>query len=267
MKRTIVKPLVLAFCLAALPACQAIKNFNFDFLKSSGGPGHVNELVSAIELVYVDSEVAKERAHGAVNALRAIVASDFQGDAVSAYAEYMTAIENSEEQAEKLRDSIEEMKDSSDPVFEQWAEDLKDINSVELRQRSRNRLMETRERYHAIVAAAEPALVSYDAVNHSLRDHALFLGNALNPVAVSEIQGEARALAKRVTELDSEFDACLKAARAYVESAALPVSAAQPLEGPPAPAFSQGETGRRATSMNVSGSRNGEPKARSAGGK
>ncbi len=265
--RTIVKPLVLAFCIAALPACEAIKNFNFDFLKSSGGPGHVNELVSTIERVYVDSEAAKERAHGAVNSLRAIVASDFQGDAVTAYGEFMTAIENSEEQADKLRDSIEDMKDSSDPVFDQWADDLKDISSVELRQRSRNRLMETRERYHAIVAAAEPALESYDAVNHSLRDHALFLGNDLNPVAVSEIQGEARALAKRVSELDGEFDACLKAARAYVESAALPVSAAQPVEGPPAPAFSQGET-RKATSMNVSGSsRDRELRARSAGGK
>ena len=215
--------LLIAFLSAGITGCAAFKEI---FKKDEGGPGQVSDLVGSIERVYVNSELSKEKAHAAVAALRTLASAEYKGDALSAYAAFIAAIDVSEAQAEELRENVEDMQDAADPVFEQWFDDLKAITNVEMRQRSRNRLLTTRERYDAIVAAVEPALRAYDAVNQSLRDHALFLGNDLNPDSVSEIRGEVRALTGRTEELDREFDACLQAAREYVDSAALPTISA-----------------------------------------
>ena len=232
MSSTFAKSLVVAVLLVGLTGCQTMEDLYYDvFGRDKGSPRQVSNLVGSIERVYVDSELAKERVQTAVVALQGIVASDFQGDAISAYAVFVQAVDRSEEQAEKLDETVKEMKDSAEPVFEQWQDDLKAITNVEMRQRSRKRLMATRERYDAIVSAVEPAQQSYEQVNKLLRDHALFLGNDFNPASVAHLQDEVRVVTKQTAELDRDFDACLVAARKYVDATALPASskpAAQP---------------------------------------
>ncbi|MCZ6787053.1 MAG: DUF2959 family protein [Planctomycetota bacterium] len=225
MSSTFARTLVVVVLLTGLTGCQTMEDLYYDvFGRESGSPSQVSDLVGSIERVYVDSELAKEKVQGAIVALQGIVASDFQGDAVSAYAIYVQAVERSEEQAEKLEGTVEEMKDAAEPVFEQWHDDLKAITNVEMRQRSRKRLMATRERYDAIVAAVEPAQHSYEEINELLRDHALFLGNDFNPASVAHLQEEVRVLTKQTAELDRDFDACLVAARKYIDATALPAS-------------------------------------------
>lgn len=234
-RRSIANSLVVALLLASIGGCSTMKSIGSSisglFSGNDGGPDQVNELVGAIEQVYVDSELGKEKVHAAVASLQAIVSADFQGDALTAYAQLEGVVEESEKQAETLRDSVENMKDTADPLFEQWAEDLKTIANVKMRQRSRNRMMATRERYDAIVAAVEPTLAAYDAVNLNLRDHLVFLGNDFNPASVAMIQEDVHALSMEVSDLDAAIDECLITARAYVDSAALPGAAAQDVEG------------------------------------
>jgi hypothetical protein len=209
---------------AAAPGCSSIKGL---FSGEKNGPGTVNDLVSAIEKVYVNSELSKERVRVALDALGAIAASEYKGDALLAYTKLDEAITDSEEHAEALRASVEDMQDAAEPVFERWFEDLKQISSPEMRQRSRARLLATRERYDAIVAAVEPAMASYEAVNKNLRDHALFLGHDLNPASVADIREDVRTLGTQADALDASLDVCLKAARDYVDSAALPTVSAE----------------------------------------
>ncbi len=259
MKSSFAKSVVVVGLLVGLTGCQTMEELYYDvFGSDSGSPSQVSDLVGSIERVYVESELAKEKVQNAVVALQGIVASDFQGDAVSAYAVYVQAVDRSEEQAEKLEESVEDMKDDAEPVFERWQDDLKAITNVEMRQRSRKRLVATRERYDAIVAAVEPAGKSYEEVNKLLRDHALFLGNDFNPASVAHLQNEVRVLTKQTAELDRDFDACLVAARKYVDATALPASsrpAALPTKqeqlrvGPDAPQHS------KAAGVEVSGRR------------
>lgn len=215
-------PAALLLAVAAT-GCSTIEGF---FASSSNrGPAKVNDLVGAIEQVYVDSEVSKESVRGAVDRLQVLASADFKGDAVGAFAEFVESIELSEAQAEKLRDSMDDMKAAAEPVFEKWQRDLKEIASVELRQRSRNRMLATRDRYDAVVAAVEPALEKYDSINVDLRDHEKFLSHDLNPAALSAIQADVAVLVESVTDLDARLDASLIAARAYVDAASLPVTA------------------------------------------
>lgn len=231
------KPIALTLLLASVTGCAAISSafnsitdsigglFSSD---SDGGPGQVNELVGKIERVYVESEVSKEKMQAAVDALRAVSEGKFQGDPTTAYTTLVEAGKQSEEQAQKLRDNYENMQEAAEPFFEEWTENLKKYTNPDMRLRSQSRLAATRQRYEAIVAAVEPALIDYDTVNKGLRDYTLFLGHDMNPSALAEIQDGVNQLSQRAALASRSFDACLVAARAYVDASALPAQPDQP---------------------------------------
>jgi hypothetical protein len=204
--------------LTVVPSCAFVS----ELLGEKSGPADANALVRAVEKAQVEMEASRQKMLAAVQGLQKITEPDFQGDAVSAHKELEALIERSEDQADDLRASISNMHDASAPVFEQWQRDLEAFTNPEMRQRSQARLTAARERYDAVIAAVEPALAGFDAVNHTLQDHALFLSHDLNPTAVSVIQDDVRALAKEAADLDATFNSGRAAARAYVESSALP---------------------------------------------
>ena len=215
-RRTLARSFAVVLPLTALAACAIFSP------GKSGGLARVDALVGWVERVHVESELSKERVRTAIDSLHAIVAQDFHGDVVVAYAELVEAIEGSRRQARKLRKSIASMKRSAEPVFERWSVDLEKFTSMQMRQRSRVRLADTRRRYDAVVDSADPAQTAYDEVNLILRDHALYLHHDLNPASVSEIGEDIRAVTSLAVELESRLDTCLDAAQTYIESAALP---------------------------------------------
>lgn len=181
----------------------------------------VDDLLAHVESVQVDAVVSKEMTHGALDQLDAICSPTFAGDAKEAYGQLLDRIESSEKQARQLRSSIEPMRLSAESVFRQWATDLDHFGSTRMRQRSQMRLDETQARYRTVQATAQSALISYDAFNNDLRDHALFLSHDMNMSAVTELAGDLKLMRDVLIELDARLDACASAARAYVEAAAL----------------------------------------------
>ena len=193
-------------------------------LFSDGGTGlaNVDDLVTAIERVHVDTELAQQEARTAMDHLEAMMAPDFVGNPVVAHTELVAAVERSTQQAAVLRESFDGMQDAAGPVFDRWAADLEQFASPTLRMRSETRMQRTRARYEAIVVAVEPALAHCDALNRPLSDHALFLGHDFNASAVAEIRDDVRLLAAQTKALEGEFGSCLVAARSYLDAAAMP---------------------------------------------
>ncbi len=221
--RFIPRAIAAALVLASVPACSFVNNM----IKGKTGPADVDDLVAAVENVQKELDVSKGTMLAAVQGLQAITAPDFQGDAVKAYEQLVDVVENSEDQAEDLRKSIEKMQAEAVPVFDQWTKDLEAYSNPEMRQRSQARLSAARERYDAVVAAVEPVLVEYEAINQSFRDHVLFLKHDMNPAALATIQDDVRRIAKDATSLDSRFNGGRAAATAYIESSAQPKAPAK----------------------------------------
>lgn len=218
---------VAALLLASLPACSFVNNL----IKGKSGPADVDDLVAAVENVQKELDASKGSMLAAVQGLQAITAPDFQGDAVKAHKELVEVVENSEDQADELRGAIEDMQAASVPVFDQWTKDLEAYSNPEMRQRSQARLSAARERYDAVLAAVEPLLVEYEAVNQTLRDHVLFLKHDMNPAALATIQDDVRSVAKDAASLDGRFNSGRAAAIAYVEATAQPkASSGKPAE-------------------------------------
>lgn len=207
--------------LAVVAPCALLSGCGLLSSERKSSLNQVDQLLSSIEGVQVESTVAKERSRAALELLEKLSRPDFAGDPAKTYSDFMAAIEASEGQAAKLSESVEPMKESAEEVFAQWTKDLEAIGNTRLRASSHVRMEETRARYEAVLTAAATAQVTFDAFNADLRDHALFLGHDFNSAAVAAIMSEVAALAERSKDLDQRLDACDAAARRYVEAAAL----------------------------------------------
>ena len=204
--------------IAGLPACAFVN----DLISGNTGPADVDDLVASVERVNSELDASKTKLLGAVQTLQKVTAPDFKGDAVEGHKELVRAIDDSEDQTDDLRKSVERMQAEAEPVFNQWTKDLEGYSNPEMRQRSQARLAAARERYDAVVAAVTPVLVECEAVNQTLGDHALFLKHDMNPAALATIQDDVKKVAKEAADLDGAFNAGKAATRAYVDSASQP---------------------------------------------
>jgi len=211
----------LSACLAVVAPCAFLSGCSVLGGETRTSLNEVDTLLTSIEQVQVEATVSKERSRAALELLEVLGKPEFSGDPAQTYASFVQAIDASEQQALKLNESVEPMKESAEEVFEQWTKDLEAIGNTRLRAQSHVRMAETRARYDAVLTAAATAQVTYDAFNADLRDHALFLGHDFNRFAVSAIASEIAALGERSRDLDQRLDACDAAARRYVEAAAL----------------------------------------------
>lgn len=197
---------------------------------------NVDSLVARIERVHVEAELSRETIRQAVGLLQVIVDPEFDGDPVVAYADFVASVERSEKQADVFRGLIDPMRGSAEKVFDQWAADLDVFTSPGMRTRSQERLVETRNRFQAVISSVEPTADSFDTFNQTLRDHVLFLQHDFNPAAVKAIGGEVKSLGQLSSRLDKNLNVCMKATIAYVRSTALPgemvVQEAEPVAAP-----------------------------------
>lgn len=199
------------------------------FGDSRPGVAIVDDLVTRVERVHVDAELAKERTALAIDSLRALVTLDFgrDGDAVQSFAAFVESIDAAEQQADALRSSVAQMKESAALMFDRWESNIDSFQNETLRAHSQTRLQETQRYYDAIVAAVDPAQSSCDVFNSSLRDHALFLEHDFNATSIATIADGVRDLRTRANDIRQRLDVTLTAARAYFESRALPTRVAE----------------------------------------
>lgn len=210
-QRSFTLPLAALFLLGACFSTLGVKK---------GGLERVDELLSHVERVHVESAVSKERAQSAVESLRTLVAPEFKGDPIVGHAALEKAVEESTDQAEALSDSVRPLRKTGEKVFERWTADLESFGNLAMRQRSQERLEETRKRYDAIIAAAVSAQLAFDAFNGDLSDHALFLEHDFNTTSVALIAQELDGLKSRGRELAKRLDTVAAACQAYVEFSA-----------------------------------------------
>jgi hypothetical protein len=216
------RPLFLSASWAIVAPCAFLCGCSLLGGEQKNSVSQVDQLLASIQSVQAESAVSKERSHAALELLEELARPEFQGDPAQAYAGFVKAIDASQQQAAKLADSVEPMKDAAEDVFGQWTKDLEAMHNARLRAQSRTRMDDTRKRYEAVVSASASARASLDAFNTDLHDHALFLGHDFNRDAVSAISGEVAALAERAKDLDQRIDACDAAAQRYIEAAGLP---------------------------------------------
>lgn len=205
--------IALALPILALSSCA--------FTKQSTGLDQVDKVVERVAAVSDACDQSNLSVHDTYEWLRAIVAKDFGGDAITAYKEFAEAVELSKKNSRILAARTDAMERAADSYFENWAKEQWNFTSAEMRSRSQKRMTDARARYDAILAALRPAIAAYDNFNVAMHDITLFIGHDFT--VAGELQREVRGLARQSTEIQASFESAIEAAEAYIGTTAVPI--------------------------------------------
>jgi len=219
--------LVVLGCVLLAGGCSSLGAV-FD-RSSDNGLEEVDGLLGSVERAHLECELSRTESAVALDALHAVVAPDFRGDAILAYGELEGQLELSVEQAANLRATIAPMKSSAEGVAAEWRADLEAFGSDVMRQKSRERLEETTSAFVSVQAPLVAACDAYDLFNMGLTDHVLYLGHDLNSSSIAAIEDELVVLTALQVDLDTKLDACMRAAGEYVRGNALRGQLAAPV--------------------------------------
>ena len=133
------------------------------------GHKETDRLIKRAEEMKKDLETATAQGHKTLDYYNTIVKGG-AGDTRKIYKDLTKAIEDSEKQAAKVSQRVEEMEAEAHTFFGEWTQSLQQITSEDLKKRSQDRLNKTRVQFGEILAAGRRAGADFDPFMGALKD-------------------------------------------------------------------------------------------------
>ncbi|MEO6181799.1 MAG: DUF2959 domain-containing protein [Verrucomicrobiota bacterium] len=140
------------------------------------------------------------------------------GDLEKVYDSLKSDLDKSTAKADSVRKRVKEVETVASDLFAEWENELKEISSEKLREKSRTQLRETRNRYETLHEALKRAEKSMDPVLNQFRDQVLFLKHNLNAQALSSLQKEALNIQDDISKLLGEMDRSIRQADSFISA-------------------------------------------------
>ncbi len=139
------------------------------------------------------------------------------GELEKQYRRFKSQLENSEAAAENVRSRIDKVESTATALFEEWKDELDKYGNKSLRDRSRQQLDETRDRYQRMISAMKRARDRLAPALSPLRDQVLFLKHNLNASALASLKDEVRIVDAQVDRLIDEINDAVAEANSFIE--------------------------------------------------
>lgn len=169
-----------------------------------------------IKNVKEDQEETGEAFKDALTKLKEIYAFD-GGDLERHHANLKSSLDDAKEEAHELKERITKVNQVANDLFEEWNEELKEIKTADLRNKSSEQLKRTKKKYSELEAQLRKSEKRMDPVLSKLNDQVLFLKHNLNAKAIGglkaeqgKIQADIEALIKEVNESTRKADAVIE---------------------------------------------------------
>jgi len=176
-----------------------------------------NMLVDRIENARDAQEDAKEQFASALEEFSAV--TNFKGgDLEATYNKLKKELERSEAKARAVASRIADVERVAKALFKEWQNELDEYSNEQLRDRSKQELAQTRQRYARLIAAMQSAEMKIGPVLDAFRDQVLFLKHNLNAQALASLQGELVAVQTDIAGLIEEMETSIAEANAFIEA-------------------------------------------------
>lgn len=164
-----------------------------------------------------EQKEAGEQFSDALTRLRALYQFD-AGELDRAYRQLESDFKNSEDKANAVRKRVRDMESVADDLFAEWESEIELVSTPSLKASSRDKLSQTRVRYHSMHAALTQAERSMDPVLTQFRDHVLFLKHNLNAQAIASLKGESTNIQTEIGKLIEEMNTSIRKADEFINS-------------------------------------------------
>ena len=164
-----------------------------------------------------DQKAASEQFKDALTRLKEL--NGFQGGNLEkVYSSLNRDYERSVERANTVRKRVKDVEAVSADLFKEWEQEIKEISSADLRDKSRQQLRETRQRYEELHSALKRAEQSMDPVLTRLHDQVLFLKHNLNAAAIASLKGESTNIQTEIGKLLDDMNAAIAQADKFINT-------------------------------------------------
>ncbi len=133
------------------------------------------------------------------------------------YAKLKKSQENSESQAQAVRDRVTAVENVAEALFKEWKGELSQYSDPGMRSVSEKQLNETRGQYDKLLVVMKNASSKMDPVLVKFKDQVLFLKHNLNARAIASLQGTATQVQTDVSSLIREMEAAINEADAFIK--------------------------------------------------
>jgi DNA-binding ferritin-like protein len=133
-------------------------------------------------------------------------------DPQSAYKKLVNNLKGTEKSIDGAKKKLAALNKEADKFFKAWEQDLANISSDSVREKSANRMEVAKKRYAAIGETLTKAQAELAPVVQNLNDQILYLGRDLSPEAVADLQDEAEELNQQAKEVAAKVKEMLQSA-------------------------------------------------------
>jgi len=210
---TFISRAVLASILLTLSACSSMY---YSGLEKMGIPKR-ELMIHRVEKARDTQEDTKEQFKSALEQFTAV--TNFNGgDLEAIYNKLNTEYEDSIDQAELVRKRIDDIKDVSEALFEEWEEEIAQYSSASLKRNSQSQLSSTKRQYKQLILAMERAETKLEPVLAVFKDQVLYLKHNLNARAISSLKNELSGIKSDVSTLIAAMEKSINEANTFIRS-------------------------------------------------
>src|SRR4030042_5841927 len=99
-------------------------------------------------------------------------------------------LDKSESKASAVKKRVSDVEDVAGALFDEWEKELDQYESAELKEASKKKLEQTRQKSSQLIGAMKRAESKIEPVLSAFRDQVLFLKHNLNAQAIASLQSE-----------------------------------------------------------------------------
>jgi len=137
-------------------------------------------------------------------------------DLKKAYNRLKDEYEDSVDAAEDVSDEIDDVEQVANDLFKEWKGEIKQITDPSKRRRSQNILIDTQDRYDAMLATMKRAERSMTPVLANMKDNVLFLKHNLNAQAIGSLDSSFTDLQTDIRELVIRMNQSIKQSDEFI---------------------------------------------------
>jgi hypothetical protein len=145
--------------------------------------------------------------------------TNFQGGELEAtYKKLNASYQASKKKAEEINFRISEIEKVSDALFSEWETELEQYSNGKLRNRSEQKLRDTRSQYNQLISTMKKAEQKTQPVLEVLNDNVLYLKHNLNATAISSLQDDLKDIQSDVATLIDAMELSIKESDDFIKT-------------------------------------------------
>lgn len=203
----------LAFVAASSSSCQSAYYATMEKF----GVHKRDILVDRVQEGREAQQEAKEEIVAALDAFKQVANFD-GGDLEKVYDRLKDEYESSAEAVDEVKSRIASIESVSKALFEEWKDEIGEMQNADLKSQSEEMLGDTKARYKTLITAMKTAEAKMEPVLTAFKDHVTFLKHNLNARAIASLQDQLASVETNVAALISDMEKSIAEADAFIAS-------------------------------------------------